>query len=47
MYPHNISLSPDQVLFVDRPHAKHSAPSIDLLMVLQQDATAIDPILRK
>lgn len=50
MYPHNILLTPERVLFVDWPHARLGAPFIDLLMLLSSGAaTGIDPepILRE
>ena len=50
LYPHNILLTPDQVMFVDWPHARLGAPFLDLLMLLSSAAaSAIDaePILRK
>lgn len=44
LYPHNILLTSEQVLFVDWPHARLGAPFLDLLMVLSSAAAdRIDP----
>lgn len=44
LYPHNILMTPRQVLFVDWPHARLGAPFIDLLMLLSSAAAdGIDP----
>jgi hypothetical protein len=44
LYPHNILLTPDRVLFADWPHARLGAPFIDLLTVLCSTvASGIDP----
>jgi len=44
MYPHNILLTTDQVLFADWPHARLGAPFIDLLLLLSSAAASgIDP----
>src|SRR5262249_691347 len=44
MYPHNILLTTDQVLFVDWPHARLGAPLVDLLLFLSSTAASgIDP----
>jgi aminoglycoside phosphotransferase (APT) family kinase protein len=44
MYPHNILLTADQVLFADWPHARLGAPFIDLLLLLSTAAASgIDP----
>jgi hypothetical protein len=44
LYPHNILLTPAQVLFVDWPHARLGAPFIDLLTMLSSAAAdGIDP----
>jgi hypothetical protein len=38
LYPHNILLTPERVLFVDWPHARLCAPYIDLLTLLSSAA---------
>jgi hypothetical protein len=44
MYPHNILLTEDRVLFADWPHARLGAPFIDLLLLLSSAAASgIDP----
>ena len=44
MYPHNILLTTDRVLFADWPHARLGAPFIDLLLLLPSAAArGIDP----
>lgn len=44
LFPHNILLTADQVLFVDWPHARLGAPFIDLLLLLSSAASGgIDP----
>lgn len=44
LFPHNILLAADQVLFVDWPHARLGAPFIDLLLLLSSAASCgIDP----
>jgi hypothetical protein len=44
MYPHNILLTADRVLFVDWPHARLGAPFLDLLLLLSSAvASGIDP----
>jgi Ser/Thr protein kinase RdoA (MazF antagonist) len=44
LYPHNILLTPETVVFVDWPHARLGAPIVDLVMVLSSAAAdGIDP----
>jgi aminoglycoside phosphotransferase (APT) family kinase protein len=44
LFPHNILLTPDQVLFIDWPHARLGAAFIDLLLLLSSVASSgIDP----
>jgi hypothetical protein len=44
MYPHNILLTEDRVLFADWPHARLGAPFVDLLLLLSSAAASgIDP----
>jgi Ser/Thr protein kinase RdoA (MazF antagonist) len=44
LYPHNILLTPDRVVFVDWPHARLGAPLVDLVTVLSSAAAdGIDP----
>lgn len=44
IYPHNILLTPERVLFVDWPHARLGAPIVDLVIVLSSAAAdGIDP----
>lgn len=44
LYPHNILLTADRVLFVDWPHARLGAPFLDLVMLLSSaSADGIDP----
>ncbi len=44
LYPHNVLLTPDRVVFVDWPHARRGAPLIDLVTVLSSAAAdRIDP----
>lgn len=44
LYPHNILLTTDRVLFADWPHARLGAPVIDLLLLLSSvAASGIDP----
>lgn len=46
LYPHNILLTPDRVVFVDWPHARLGAPVVDLVSVLSSVAEAgLDPEL--
>lgn len=48
LYPHNILLTPEHVLFVDWPHARLGAPYIDLLTLLSSaagDGLDSEPIL--
>jgi Ser/Thr protein kinase RdoA (MazF antagonist) len=49
LYPHNILLTPRDVLFVDWPHARLGAPVVDLVVVLSSaaaDRIDPEPILR-
>jgi len=44
LYPQNIVLAPDRVVFVDWPHARLGAPYVDLIMLLSSAAAdGIDP----
>jgi hypothetical protein len=44
LYPHNVLVTDDRVLFVDWPHARLGAPVIDLIMLLTGVAAdGIDP----
>jgi Phosphotransferase enzyme family len=44
LFPHNILLTADEVLFADWPHARLGAPFIDLLLLLSSAASSgIDP----
>lgn len=45
LFPHNILMTTDRVLFVDWPHARLGAPLIDLLLLLLSSAASsgIDP----
>jgi Ser/Thr protein kinase RdoA (MazF antagonist) len=44
LYPQNIVLAPDRVVFVDWPHARLGAPYVDLVMLLSSAAAdGIDP----
>jgi hypothetical protein len=44
LYPHNILLTTERVLFVDWPHARLGAPFVDLLLLLSSAASAgVDP----
>lgn len=50
LYPHNILLTSDRVLFVDWPHARLGAAVVDLVMVLSSaaaDGIDPDPVLRR
>lgn len=49
LYPHNILLAGDRVVFVDWPHARLGAPVIDLVVLLSSvaaDRLDPEPILR-
>jgi hypothetical protein len=49
LYPHNVLLTPDRVVFVDWPHARLGAAGLDLLTLLisaAADGIDPDPILR-
>ena len=44
LYPHNILVTADRVVFVDWPHARLGAPIVDLVMLLSSAAAdGIDP----
>jgi hypothetical protein len=44
LYPHNMLLTADRVVFVDWPHARLGAPVVDLIMLLSSAAAdGIDP----
>jgi hypothetical protein len=44
LYPHNILVTADRVVFVDWPHARLGAPIVDLIMLLSSAAAdGIDP----
>jgi Ser/Thr protein kinase RdoA (MazF antagonist) len=44
VYPHNILLTPERVVFVDWPHARLGDPTIDLILLLSSAAAdGIDP----
>jgi thiamine kinase-like enzyme len=44
LYPHNMIVTRDRVVFVDWPHARLGAPIVDLIMVLSSAAAdGIDP----
>ena len=44
LYPHNMLVTPDRVVFVGWPHARLGAPLVDLIMVLSSAAAdGIDP----
>jgi hypothetical protein len=50
LYPHNILLTNDRVLFADWPHARLGVPLLDLLIVLSTaaaDGIDPEPILRQ
>jgi len=44
LYPHNMLLTADRIVFVDWPHARLGAPIVDLIMLLSSAAAdGIDP----
>jgi thiamine kinase-like enzyme len=44
LYPHNILLTPERVVFVDWPHARLGNPIVDLVTVLSSaTADGLDP----
>jgi hypothetical protein len=44
LYPHNVLLTSDRVVFVDWPHARLGAPVVDLITLLSSVAAdGIDP----
>ena len=48
LYPHNILLTPERVMFIDWPHARLGAPVIDLVMLLSSvaaDGVNPEPLL--